>query len=351
MNWWLLANAAIHWKCESDFLYHSNDQYKFCTYIELQLVSYIVFLGLLQHALQQQSSSYVNVNMTKSVLVQGSPKVGKTSFKSLLFNWKLVLKHHSTAISTVPVHAMITSRMAEKADGKWLDIDKNPEQQLHMLADAIKFLAKNDDKKKVLSLIPSAEDKTSAMQAAKVTEEQPLVLSAPVPVLYPSEVQDVVDLLPQVEGVGELFDTNWIYMLDTGGQPQFVDVSRAFVKLTEKLLDRPDFCYSENGEPLATPSELCMTNFQLIKHFVHVCSLMSSKHEIDVAEDEGIVPPFVSIIDPLNSSKDTKHLSKGIDTVLMYNVYCMVTAFGELVFHKQFAPPFEDKFNSKLVKQ
>ena len=45
-----------------------------------------------------------------------------------------------------------------------------------------------------------------------VTEEQPApspMLSAPVPVLDPSEVQDVVDLLPQVEGVGELFDTNW----------------------------------------------------------------------------------------------------------------------------------------------
>ena len=238
----------------------------------------------------------------------GSPGVGKTSFKSLLFNWEPVLKHHSTAISTVPVRAMITSRMAEKADGEWLDIDNNPEQLFHMLADAIKCLAKNDDK--VLSLVSSAEVKTSAMQEANVTEEQPApspMLSAPVPdpVLDPSEVQDVVDLLPQVEGVGKLFDTNWAYMLDTGGQPQFVDVSRAFVrtnsvyflltKLTEKLSDRPDFCYSENGEPLATPSKLRMTNLQLIKHLA--CSIISSKNEID-AEDEssGIVPPFVSII-------------------------------------------------------
>ena len=196
--------------------------------------------------------------------------------------------------------------MAEKTDGahEWLDIDNNPEQLFRMLADAIKCLSKKP------SLVPSAKDKISAVQETDVTEEQSTpspILSAPVPdpVLDPSEVQDVVDLLPQVEGVGKLFDTNWAYMLDTGGQPQFVDVSRAFVrtnsvyflltKLTEKLSDKPDFCYSENGKPLATPSKLRMTNLQLIKHLV--CSIISSKHEID-AEDEssGIVPPFVSII-------------------------------------------------------
>ena len=192
--------------------------------------------------------------------------------------------------------------MAEKTDGEWLDIDNNPEQLFRMLADAIKCLSKKP------SLVPSAKDKISAVQETNVTEDQSTpspMPSAPVPVLDPSEVQDVVDLLPQVEEVGKLFDTNWAYMLDTGGQPQFVDVSRAFVhsnsvyflltKLTEKLSDRPDFCYSENGEPLVTPSKLRMTNLQLIKHLV--CSIISSKHEIE-AEDEssGIVPPFVSII-------------------------------------------------------
>ena len=38
---------------------------------------------------------------------------------------------------------MITSRMAEKADGEWLDIDNNPEQLFRMLADAIKSPIKN----------------------------------------------------------------------------------------------------------------------------------------------------------------------------------------------------------------
>ena len=41
---------------------------------------------------------------------------------------------------------MITSRMAEKADGEWLDIDNNPEQLFRMLADAIKSPIKNAEK-------------------------------------------------------------------------------------------------------------------------------------------------------------------------------------------------------------
>ena len=49
-------------------------------------------------------------------------------------------KHHSTPISTVPVRAMLTSRMTELNDGQWLDIDSNPEKLFYMLADAIKYL-------------------------------------------------------------------------------------------------------------------------------------------------------------------------------------------------------------------
>ena len=117
--------------------------------------------------------------------------------------------------------------------------------------------------------------------------EQPTVSATDthtVSTFHPSEVhvQDIVDSLPKVKGSGALFDTNWVYLLDTGWEPQFADVSRTFIrvnsvyfilhKLIEKLSDRPDFCYSENGKPLATPCKLHMTNLQLIKHLI--CSII-----------------------------------------------------------------------------
>ena len=79
---------------------------------------------------------------------------------------------------------------------------------------------------------------------------------------------------------------SWINVLDSGGQPQFAHVSRAFIrgntmniictKLTENLSDKPKFCYSLNGKLLSQPSELQTTNLQLIEHFVH--SIVASKN-------------------------------------------------------------------------
>ena len=73
----------------------------------------------------------------------GAPAVGKTAFKSFLFNSTTSVKeHHSgTPISTVRVRAMLTSRMTELNDREWLDFDSNPELLFHMLADVIKYLA------------------------------------------------------------------------------------------------------------------------------------------------------------------------------------------------------------------
>ena len=261
----------------------------------------------------------------------GAPAVGKTAFKSFLFNSTTSVKeHHSTPISTAPVRAMLTSRMTELNDGEWLDIDSNPEKLFHMLADAIKYLALPkeaiDDKETTppvatipLSAVVNDDMIPVVTQSVVPTEhnepvvidrvvEQPTVSATDThTALDPSEVQDIVDLLPKVKGSGALFDSNWVYLLDTGGQPQFADVSRPFIrvnsvyfiltKLIEKLSDRPDFCYSENGKPLATPCKLHMTNLQLIKHFI--CSIISSMYEEDVAEDQSssaIVQPLISII-------------------------------------------------------
>ena len=224
--------------------------------------------------------------------------------------------------------------MTELNDAEWLDIDSNPEKLFHMLADAIKYLALPKEVQAIdegtvkettppVASIPPAAVVSDDMipvvtQSAVPTEfnepvvtdrvvEQPTVSATDThTALDPSEVQDIVDLLPKVKGSGALFDTNWVYLLDTGGQPQFADVSRPFIrvnsvyfilhKLIEKLSDRPDFCYSENGKPLATPCKLHMTNLQLIKHFI--CSIMSSMYEEGAPEEESssIVQPLVSII-------------------------------------------------------
>ena len=57
----------------------------------------------------------------------------------------LVKEQLSTPISTVPVCAILTSRITELNDGEWLDIDCNPEMLFYMLADAVKYLDYNPE--------------------------------------------------------------------------------------------------------------------------------------------------------------------------------------------------------------
>ena len=155
------------------------------------------------------------------------------------------------------------------------------------------------------SVVPTEHNEPVATD--RVVEQPTVSATDTHTALDPSEVQGIVDLLPKVKGSGALLDTNWVYLLDTGGQPQFADVSRPFIrvnsvyfilhKLIEKLSDRPDFCYSENGKPLATPCKLHMTNLQLIKHFI--CSIISSMYEEGAPEEESssvVILPLVSII-------------------------------------------------------
>ena len=68
--------------------------------------------------------------------------VGKTSFKSLLFNWPAPKVHHSTALATRPVHAI--ERVAERNEGKiWERVTGR--DLLKMLCDAIPALEQQSD--------------------------------------------------------------------------------------------------------------------------------------------------------------------------------------------------------------
>ena len=65
---------------------------------------------------------------------------------------------------------------------------------------------------------------------------------------------DMVEILTKRKKSEDFHKATWINIVDSGGQPQFADVSRAFVhgntmniictKLTEKLSDKPQFSFS-----------------------------------------------------------------------------------------------------------
>ena len=76
-------------------------------------------------------------------------------------------------------------------------------------------------------------------------------------------------------------------------------------KLTEDLSDKPQFSYSLNGKLLSQPSELQMTNLQLIEHFVR--SIVASKNAV-VVKGNKCLPLFkiVGTYDKMKGSKKKK---------------------------------------------
>ena len=216
----------------------------------------------------------------------GPPGVGKTAFKSLLFNWDPVLQHHSTGIASRPVQAV--ERMIGQEGGTiWEKV--STERLLNMLAAAMNLLttktpitSENSDHK-ISSHSSLVEDSSSSIQVTTKVPVQKSFEVQPDPSFYSEKI---IKEIEKGEVSGELYQSTWIYLLDSGGQPHFGDVSRAFIrsntvyyiaiKLTEKLSDRPPFLYSLEGKPLSiSNTDLCMTNLQLIQHFVR--SIVSSE--------------------------------------------------------------------------
>ena len=110
--------------------------------------------------------------------------------------------------------------------------------------------------------------------------------------------QSMLGLISRRQVSNLLENASWIYVLDSGGQPQFFDVSRAFLrgctinvilfKLTERLSDKPSFTYSIHGKKVSQPSELQLNNVQIIESLIR--SIVSAKQVIKVGNE--VLPIF-----------------------------------------------------------
>ena len=317
-----------------------------------------------------------NVYVTNMmVLLMGPPCVGKTSLKSLLFNWPAPKVHDSTALATRPIRAI--ERVAEKNEGQIWD-RVTTHYLFKMLSDAIRAFEQhsddvNDPTSEISTILSSQstsyvtgnsgvveERKVSSVieessgSSVDITEVSPTSISSTQPITslssdvhvtsseemttistiatgmlnktsLASEItanpisqtqqnllstdfdnysNEIVNVLAEREISEDLHKATWINILDSGGQPQFADVSRAFIRgnaiyiictnLKENLSDKPQFFYSLNGKLLNQPSELQMTNLQLIEHYVR--SIAASNNAVTAKDGKVGSKPFIMII-------------------------------------------------------
>ena len=273
-----------------------------------------------QFALQNKlrkgmKEGYVSLNNIKMVIC-GPPFVGKTAFKHLLLNKPPPLKHNSTQIAARPIQAI--ERIAA-GDNIWEEA--NEEDLLQMLSDAIEkdttqslqdeystnapalHIKSYDEKAHSVSssshvdiratnsaslvLPPSAQKESlpSAYKFSAVHESSVLDDKAMNDDYVLKKIAEQLASSKERKGSQKLLEATWIHLLDSGGQPQFIDLLHMFVrdnslyiivmKVTESLCDKPMFVYSLNGNPLSVPQEMTMTNLQIIESFVRSVAIAS----------------------------------------------------------------------------
>ena len=202
---------------------------------------------------------YVVVKWSKFSL-SGPPGTGKSSFLKLLFNEPSPEHHDSTPV--VQAHkARITTAITN--DGSlWKEIE--PKDLRVMIAEAIKQeirRRKSDDND---STIDDSE-------ATTMVEEESEAID-----------QEILDLLPFASESLKLYESHWIYAIDTGGQAAFLDIAPALLhyhsvnilthKLTDRLEDKAKFYFSSKGKIIGKPEERQITNLQLLISSIHSLS-------------------------------------------------------------------------------
>ena len=316
---------------------------------------------------------YITIRIVQ-LLIVGAPAVGKSSFLRFIFNQPALMKHTSTGIATRPTQA-IDRLAAQEGTNIWEIV--TDEMLCHMIAQAVHILRNAINNPLAIegssSVVTSNHQLNSIFTGERVALEknrssigtifvgnqmanrkdsatmnavpssdvhsisiphqtQPSTLPSealqseitPDPSFIPDQIISRV-----IAGTvsDDLIRSTWIHVTDSGGQPQFSDISRAFVrgnsvnviafKLTESLNKKPKFIYSIDGKALSQPSDLQMSNLELILHFVR--SIVSSKYRLRSGFSSIEFKPYIVVLGTYYDHAKMRQWFLGVQTLQQKN--------------------------------
>ena len=243
---------------------------------------------------------HVLVNIV-NMLVFGPAGTGKTNLKHLLTDKPPPLQRDSTPCMEKPVRIRPVSNAKFKTTGRgWEEMSQS--KLLNLLAQIIAKLPKKSTdqstasriakslKKMITALrIPkrmtTTKTKSGSKSSPSTNDSDELSGSAgfldeAIDEVIASVVSGVAEeLKPDTQGTdqlsssdqqeGELFNSNWVYVTDCGGQPQFHDISPLFIKhisvalivlrLIDELSSFPSDEYYKDGQLVGSPHASHMT--------------------------------------------------------------------------------------------
>ena len=180
------------------------------------------------------------------VFVSGAPGTGKSSFIKLLYNENPPNCHNSTLV-IAPKEVRIISAAVGK-DSVWRKIDHESLEAI--IAKGVKLSILRLKPKETLEKsvdLPTKEtlDSGSATANGHLNVNQSSFKL--------TVTQEINEILPYADQSAELYQSHWIYGVDTGGQAAFIDIAPALLqyhsvniithKVTVKLEDKANFFF------------------------------------------------------------------------------------------------------------
>ena len=237
------------------------------------------------------------------LLLSGAAATGKSSLIALLLGQPPVRKHNSTLLSRPVRHACFTAEQ----NMKWECFD-DPAKRMKLLAEGIEEVPTSGQSMQISASrqLPSQEPENlptslasdgvlergqsslehDDSQVSSITDASTSVISTSSYRGTYRGSSTFTELVPIIEKMSvssnRLQTVQWIYTIDSGGQPAFLDILPAFIrgnsvnihtlKLNEPLSNPVKMVYSVNGEPLTAPHELCLTNLQHVETLIRSAS-------------------------------------------------------------------------------
>ena len=233
-----------------------------------------------------------------NMLVFGPAGTGKTNLKHLLTDKPPPLQRDSTPCMEKPVRIRPVSNTKIKSTGRGWEEMSQPKLR-KLLAEIIAKLPKESIDPSTASRVAESLKKMTTTELISGSDEQisdsisspsrndsdtlsgsARMLKKAIDEVIASVVSGVArELKPATQGTdqlsssdqqeGELFDSNWVYVTDCGGQPQFHDISPLFIKhisvalvvlrLIDELSSFPSDEYYKDGQLVGSPHASHMT--------------------------------------------------------------------------------------------
>ena len=218
---------------------------------------------------------------TTILTIHGAPGSGKSSITDLVLGNPPARERHSTLVATSPVRSMAGCRIAANELVKWKRVGS--QELMKLLADGIAYLNEHPQQNPIehTQKIEQTQQSSSMVGnfiAALMETIQSIIGYKPEISISASEqsatAEHLLSLLSSATASDQLFSAHWIYLIDSGGQPQFQEVLPLFVqhnsisiithRLCEQLSEKPVFEFVIHGKHTCLPSKLQLTNLDMI---------------------------------------------------------------------------------------